>query len=198
VVVRGQHLCIPPQPYIQPRSWCLHWRPDNLAHVESARRVLIRIVGCNFFAKVPDKLGRKLGEKAFRGVMVDYTHDVPWYRVLNHVTRRITTSVRLVFHKTTPGLGARPPIERVHRGIGHGRCPRPHPIHIRLPLTRTMSTIPLAYLRQPAHAASGLTPFTTENLWQTYPIILPSLSQCVATIDMVRPKRTFSNSQTWP
>jgi hypothetical protein len=42
-----------------------------------------RVFGCTVFAKVPDKLRRKLSEKAFRGVMVGYPHDVPGYRVYN-------------------------------------------------------------------------------------------------------------------
>jgi hypothetical protein len=56
-----------------------------------------RVFGCAVFAKVPDKLRRKLGEKAFRGVMVGYPTDSPWYRVYNPETRRITTSVHVVF-----------------------------------------------------------------------------------------------------
>jgi hypothetical protein len=56
-----------------------------------------RVFGCDVFAKVPDKLRRKLGEKAFRGVMVGYPCDAPRYRVYNPETRRITTSVNVVF-----------------------------------------------------------------------------------------------------
>jgi hypothetical protein len=33
------------------------------------------VFGYHIFAQVPDKLRRKLGEKAFRGVMVGYPHD---------------------------------------------------------------------------------------------------------------------------
>jgi hypothetical protein len=36
-----------------------------------------RVSGCSVFAKVPDKLRRKLGEKAVRGVMIGYPHDAP-------------------------------------------------------------------------------------------------------------------------
>jgi hypothetical protein len=52
-----------------------------------------RVFGCTVapFAKVPDKLGRKLGEKAFRGVMLGYPHDPSGYRVYNPEIRRITT-----------------------------------------------------------------------------------------------------------
>jgi hypothetical protein len=34
-----------------------------------------RVFGCTVLAKVPDKLRRKLGEKAFRGIMVGYPRD---------------------------------------------------------------------------------------------------------------------------
>jgi hypothetical protein len=56
-----------------------------------------RVCGCDVFTKVQDKLRRKLGEKAFRGVMVGYPPDAPGYRVYNPETRRITTSVHDVF-----------------------------------------------------------------------------------------------------
>jgi hypothetical protein len=56
-----------------------------------------RVFGCAVFAKVPDKLRRKLGEKAFRGVMVGYPLDAPCCRVYNPVTRRITTFVHVMF-----------------------------------------------------------------------------------------------------
>jgi hypothetical protein len=65
-----------------------------------------RVFGCAVFAKVPDKLRRKVSEKAFRGVMVGYPTDAPGYRVYNPETRRITTSVHVVFQKDTPGFGA--------------------------------------------------------------------------------------------
>jgi hypothetical protein len=70
-----------------------------------------RVFGCAVFAKVPDKLHRKLGEKAFRGVMVGYPTDAPGYRVHNPETRRITTSVHVVFQENTPGFGTRLPID---------------------------------------------------------------------------------------
>jgi hypothetical protein len=57
----------------------------------------LRVIGCAVFAKVPDKLRRKLREKAFRGVMVGYPTDAPGYRVYNPEARRITTSVHVVF-----------------------------------------------------------------------------------------------------
>jgi hypothetical protein len=65
-----------------------------------------RVFGCAVFAKVPDKLRRKLSEKAFRGVMVGYPTNAPGYRVYNPETRRITTSVHVVFREDTPGFGA--------------------------------------------------------------------------------------------
>jgi hypothetical protein len=72
-----------------------------------------RVFGCAVFAKVPDKMRRKLGEKAFRGVMVAYPLDAPEYRVYNPETRRITTSVHVVFHEDTPGFGKRLSIDLV-------------------------------------------------------------------------------------
>jgi hypothetical protein len=57
-----------------------------------------RVFRCTIFAKVPDKLRRRLGEKAFRGIMVDYPSDAPGYRIYNPATRRITTLVHVVFH----------------------------------------------------------------------------------------------------
>jgi hypothetical protein len=54
-----------------------------------------RVFGCAVFAKVPDKLRQKLGDKAFRGVIVGYPTD--GYRVYSPETRRITTSVHVVF-----------------------------------------------------------------------------------------------------
>jgi hypothetical protein len=70
-----------------------------------------RVFGCAVSAKVPDKLRRKLGEKAFRGVMVGYPTDALGCRVHNPETRRITTSVHVVFKEDTPGFGTRLPID---------------------------------------------------------------------------------------
>jgi hypothetical protein len=63
-----------------------------------------RVIGCTVFAKLPDKFRRKLGEKAFRGIMVGYPPDGPGYRIYNPATRRITTSVHVVFHEDVPGF----------------------------------------------------------------------------------------------
>jgi hypothetical protein len=54
-----------------------------------------RVFGCIVFAKVPDKLRRKLGEKAFRGIMVGYPRDAPGY---NGLPRRCMLCSR----KTSP------------------------------------------------------------------------------------------------
>jgi hypothetical protein len=70
-----------------------------------------RVFGCTVFAKVPDKLRRKLSEKAFRGVMVGYPHCAPCYRIYNPETRRITTSFHVVFQENTPRFGARLPVD---------------------------------------------------------------------------------------
>jgi hypothetical protein len=42
-----------------------------------------RVSGCTVFAKVPDRLRRKLSEKAFRGVMVGYPPNAHGYRIYN-------------------------------------------------------------------------------------------------------------------
>jgi hypothetical protein len=42
-----------------------------------------RVFQCTVFAKVPDKMRRKLGEKAFRGVMVGYPLDAPGYVIIS-------------------------------------------------------------------------------------------------------------------
>jgi hypothetical protein len=58
---------------------------------------IFRVFGCTVFAKVPHNLRRKLGLKAFRGVMVGYSHNSPGYRIYNPATRRITTFVHVKF-----------------------------------------------------------------------------------------------------
>jgi hypothetical protein len=72
-----------------------------------------RIFGCTVFAKVPDKLRRKLSEKAFRGVMVGYPPNALGCRIYNPKARRIITSVHVVFQENTPGFGARLPVDSV-------------------------------------------------------------------------------------
>jgi hypothetical protein len=46
-----------------------------------------RVFGCTVFSKVPDNLKRKLGMKAFRGVMVRYSQNSPGYRVYTAATK---------------------------------------------------------------------------------------------------------------
>jgi hypothetical protein len=88
----------PSQPHVQLHAWCLIWRsPYTLLTSQEPDASKFRVFGCNVFAKVPDKLCRNFGGKAFRGIMVGYTHDAPGYRIYNLATRRITTSVHVVF-----------------------------------------------------------------------------------------------------
>jgi hypothetical protein len=92
-----------------------------------------RVFGCAVFAKVPDKLRRKLGDKAFRGVMVGYPPGAPGYRVYNPETRRITTSVHVVFEENTTGFGTRLPIDSVITDLSDDDSaedfsPQSHPI----------------------------------------------------------------------
>jgi hypothetical protein len=64
-----------------------------------------RVFGCAVFAEVPDNLRRKLGMKAFPGVMVGYSQNSHGYRVYNRATRRITTSVHVKFQESVHGFG---------------------------------------------------------------------------------------------
>jgi hypothetical protein len=63
----------------------------------------IRVFGCIVIAKVPNNFYRKLGEKAFRGIIVGYQLDVPNYRIYNLATRRITKSMHALFQEDVPG-----------------------------------------------------------------------------------------------
>jgi hypothetical protein len=58
------------------------------------------------FAKVHGNLRRKLGMKAFRGVMVGYSYKSPGYRIYNPATRRITTFVYIKFEESVPSFGS--------------------------------------------------------------------------------------------
>jgi hypothetical protein len=60
----------------------------------------LRVFGCIVFAKVPDKLRRKLNEKPFWGVMVGSPPNAHGYHIYNPETRRITTSIHVAFHET--------------------------------------------------------------------------------------------------
>jgi hypothetical protein len=70
-----------------------------------------RVFGWAVFAEVPDKLRRKFGEKAVRGVMVGYPPDARGYHVYNPVTRRISASVHVMFQETVPGFLPSPDID---------------------------------------------------------------------------------------
>jgi hypothetical protein len=71
--------------------------PITLLRSKAPDAYKFRVFGCIVFAKVHDKLRRKLGEKASRCIMVGYPSIAPWYRVNNRVTRSITTDVHVVF-----------------------------------------------------------------------------------------------------
>jgi hypothetical protein len=96
---------------------------------------------------VPDKQHRKLSENAFRGVMVGYPIDAPRYRVYNPETRRIATSVHVVFHEDSPGFGTQISVDSVitdSSDDAHAASPESHPIDITLPKLEA----PLAAPRQ--------------------------------------------------
>jgi hypothetical protein len=95
-----------------------------------------RVFGCAVFAKVPDKLRRKLSEKAFLGYMAGYPTDAPGYRVYSPETRRITNSVHVVFQEDTPGFGTQLSVESVITDSSDdapATSPQSHPIDITLP-----------------------------------------------------------------
>jgi hypothetical protein len=69
------------------------------------------VFGCIVFAKVHAMLRRKMGDKAFRGVMIGYPPDASWYHVDFHVTRRVTTLVHVVFQEDTPRFSTSTPID---------------------------------------------------------------------------------------
>jgi hypothetical protein len=107
-----------------------------------------RVFGCADFAKVPNKFRRKLGEnKAFRGVMIGYPPDTPGYRMYNPETRRITTSVHVVFQENTPNFGTRLSIDSVITDSSDAKppmdtSPQSHPIDTTLPEAQTPHTTP--------------------------------------------------------
>jgi hypothetical protein len=85
------------------------------------------VFGCAAFAKVPDKLRRKLSEKAFRGVMVGYPTDAPGYRVCNPETHHHFRPCSLLGKR--PGLRASP-LTRSSRTLRIAiplRAPHRHP-----------------------------------------------------------------------
>jgi hypothetical protein len=111
-----------------------------------------RVFGCTVFAKVPDKWRRKLSEKAFRGVMVGYPPNAHGYRIYNPKTRRITTSVHVLFQENTLGFGAHLPVHSVSADASDADDPQDpsltsHPLDT-LPPTITQLSEP-----QSTHAA---------------------------------------------
>jgi hypothetical protein len=72
---------------------------------------VFRVFGCTLLVKVPDNMRRKLGLKAFRGVMVGYSHNSPGYRIYNPTTRRITTTVHVKIQETLPSFGTSHPVK---------------------------------------------------------------------------------------
>jgi hypothetical protein len=105
-----------------------------------------RVFGCAVFAKVPEKLRRKLSEKAFRGVMVGSPTDAPGYCVYNPETRRITTSVHVVFHEDTPGFGTQLSVDSVitdsSDDVPAQPNPQSYPIDITMPYPLPPSAAP--------------------------------------------------------
>jgi hypothetical protein len=65
-----------------------------------------RVFGCVAFTKVPDAHRKKLNMKYFRGVFVGYPSKSLGCRIYNPATRRITTSVHVVFQEGVRGFGA--------------------------------------------------------------------------------------------
>jgi hypothetical protein len=57
--------------------------------------------------------GLQLSEKASRGVIVGYPPNASSYRIYNPETRRITSSVHVIFQENTHGFGARLPVDSV-------------------------------------------------------------------------------------
>jgi hypothetical protein len=139
-----------------------------------------RIFGCTVFAKVLDNLRRKLGEMAFRSVMVGYPHDAPGYHIYNPVTRRITTSVHVFFQEDTPGFGTRPTINFViiaaldtDDTLDHS--PQPHPL-----VPDTPDVDDALALREPDRPPClGSHPIRYEELMAAYPVC-PSMEAAAA------------------
>jgi hypothetical protein len=78
------HLCI----------WCLRWRSPHAPHVTRARRVQVPCLRVQCLRQGARQApSQAWGESVSR----------PWYRIYNHVTRRITTSVHVVFQEDVPG-----------------------------------------------------------------------------------------------
>jgi hypothetical protein len=159
------------------------------------------VFGCTVFAKVPDKLRRKLREKAFWGVMVGYPPNAPDYRIYNPETRRITTSVHVVFHENTRGFGARLPVDSVIADAFNVDDPHDlltsHPIDP-LPPPSSRSPTLTRLLMPTAHPVSALTPSATATSSPTWPNTHQYVSHHVVTLNKARPRRTSSISPSCP
>jgi hypothetical protein len=157
-----------------------------------------RVFGCTVFAKVPDKLRRKLGEKAFRGVMVGYPSDALGNRVYNPVTRSITTSVHVTFHEIVPGflpsLDTNPLIsDDTETVIGSALFPSSHAVSH--DLVENDDGPPLPDDNRPsafAHTLSGL----VNTLLIFRPTHRSTSLRAVTQVKVLR-EGTSSNSPTW-
>jgi hypothetical protein len=114
------------------------------------------VFGCTVCAKVPDKLRRKLGEKAFRGIIVGYPPDAPGYRT--------TTSVHVVFLEDVPGFSPSvtvdsPIFDAPDMDSDRGSAPQSHPYDLdpiadedlRPDPPSAASAPPLSYHDRPSH-----------------------------------------------
>jgi hypothetical protein len=164
VVVRCQHGCVPSQPYLQPLGWSHMWRSHHSPYVGTARRLQIPHFRLHHFRQ---SARRNLSEKAFRGVLLGYPHDASGYRVYNSETRRITTSVHVVFQEETPDLGARLPVnsaitDTTYADDPQDTSPKSYPL-TPFPLTPSRSPSSIPHLRPTAHFVSGVTPPRTRG-----------------------------------
>jgi hypothetical protein len=158
-----------------------------------------RVLGCIVFAKVADMPHRTLGEKAFRGDMVGYPPDAPKSRVYNYATRRITTSVHVVFQEDVLGFKPSTPIHSMipyasNTANDHGHVPHPHPLDLD---KHDADDAPRCLMMETAHTALDLTQFATGVWWPIYPTTLMCFSPRAVTLSKVRQKRTLSNNPTW-
>jgi hypothetical protein len=123
-----------------------------------------RVFGCIVVAKMSGKLRRKLGEKAFQGVMVGYPFDAQGYRVYNHDTRCIDTFVHVVFQVYVPGCGSSQTIDSQitdasYMGSDHGHMPQSHLLDLDAHDADMMA--PYSWMLT-VHTDSGLTRFVSD------------------------------------
>jgi hypothetical protein len=117
-----------------------------------------RVFGCAVFAKVPDKLRRKLIEKAFRGIMVGYPIDAPGYRTTRRHAASLLPSM-LSFKKTLRASAHNSPSSRPSLTLRMTHGP-PHPN----PTPSTSHCQNPYLLMQPlAKLCSVLIPFATAK-----------------------------------